>query len=277
MLSNRKTFSYMKTLFLFIAINVFIFVSQVNAKNKDALDKIYDGVIRLWVDEGQGNYSLGSAFSINEDGYFVTNHHVIASALSGNELVAIESTFPTQVGHPATIVWSSAEKDLAIIQVSGWQRPGLTLALSEHVRKRQHVTSIGFPGASDAFGADNPGFMEPKTKTGTISALTTVLPVNNINVGLFEHDATINQGSSGGPLVNECGWVVGINVSKVREIIKMPVLTELPGTPSFIEGIFDLGDVVIPVVNLASWMGITSPPEAEEEKRVIITVWSKVS
>ena len=45
--------------------------------------------------------------------------------------------------------------------------------------------------------------------------------------------------------------VYGINVSKVREIIKMPSLTELPGTPEFIEGIFDLRDVVIPVVNLS--------------------------
>lgn len=50
--------------------------------------------------------------------------------------------------------------------------------------------------------------------------------------------------------------IYGINVSKVREIIKMPTLTELPGTPNYIEGIFDLRSIVIPVVNLAKWMGI---------------------
>jgi len=70
--------------------------------------------------------------------------------------------------------------------------------------------------------------------------------------------------------------IYGINVSKVREIIRVPALTELPGTPDFIEGIFDLRDVVIPVVNLAKWMGITEPEEAEKNSRVIITEFNNV-
>ena len=70
--------------------------------------------------------------------------------------------------------------------------------------------------------------------------------------------------------------IYGVNVSKVREIIKIPVLTELPGTPEFIEGIFDLRDVVIPVVNLAKWMGIEEPPEAEKNAKVIITEFNNV-
>lgn len=70
--------------------------------------------------------------------------------------------------------------------------------------------------------------------------------------------------------------IYGINVSKVREIIKMPFLTELPGTPEFIEGIFDLRDVVIPVVNLAKWMGVKEPQDALENARVIITEFNGV-
>ncbi|MEA3331806.1 MAG: chemotaxis protein CheV [Campylobacterota bacterium] len=70
--------------------------------------------------------------------------------------------------------------------------------------------------------------------------------------------------------------IYGVNVSKVREIIKMPTLTELPGTPEFIEGIFDLRDVVIPVVNLAKWMGISEPQEAQKNARVIITEFNNV-
>ena len=70
--------------------------------------------------------------------------------------------------------------------------------------------------------------------------------------------------------------IYGVNVSKVREIIKMPKLTELPGTPEFIEGIFDLREVVIPVINLAKWMGIVEPKEAAEEARVIITEFNNV-
>jgi len=70
--------------------------------------------------------------------------------------------------------------------------------------------------------------------------------------------------------------IYGINVSKVREIIRVPSLTELPGTPEFIEGIFDLRDVVIPVVNLAKWMGIIEPEGLENSSRVIITEFNNV-
>ncbi|SFV75590.1 Chemotaxis protein CheV [hydrothermal vent metagenome] len=70
--------------------------------------------------------------------------------------------------------------------------------------------------------------------------------------------------------------IYGINVSKVREIIHMPKLTELPGTPDYIEGIFDLRDVVIPVVNLAKWMGVEQPEGAEKNARVIITEFNNV-
>lgn len=70
--------------------------------------------------------------------------------------------------------------------------------------------------------------------------------------------------------------IYGINVSKVREIIRVPELTELPGTPDFIEGIFDLRSVVIPVVNLAKWMGITEPEGIEKNQRIIITEFNNV-
>ena len=70
--------------------------------------------------------------------------------------------------------------------------------------------------------------------------------------------------------------IYGINVSKVREIIRVPKLTELPGTPDFIEGIFDLRDVVIPVINLAKWMGINAPAGAERDFRVVITEFNNV-
>lgn len=70
--------------------------------------------------------------------------------------------------------------------------------------------------------------------------------------------------------------IYGINVSKVREIIRVPQLTELPGTPEYIEGIFDLRGVVIPIVNLATWMGITPPEGLEKNLRVIITEFNNV-
>lgn len=70
--------------------------------------------------------------------------------------------------------------------------------------------------------------------------------------------------------------IYGVNVAKVREIIKMPSLTELPGVPEYIEGIFDLRGVVIPVINLAKWMQIKEPKEAAVKPRVIIAEFSEI-
>ncbi len=98
---------------------------------------------------------------------------------------------------------------------------------------------------------------------------------NSLKVGSNEMELVdfriLNQGEDG---VYE--GIYGINVSKVREIIRVPHLTELPGTPEFIEGIFDLRSVVIPVVNLAKWMGITPPEDLEKDLRVIITEFNNV-
>jgi len=70
--------------------------------------------------------------------------------------------------------------------------------------------------------------------------------------------------------------IYGVNVSKVREIIRVPELTELPGTPDYIEGIFDLREVVIPVVSLAKWMGIVEPDTVAQTSRIIITEFNNV-
>ena len=70
--------------------------------------------------------------------------------------------------------------------------------------------------------------------------------------------------------------IYGINVSKVREIIKYPKLTELPGVPDFIEGIFDLRGIVIPVVNLARWMGVKTPRNKDIHPRVIIAEFNNI-
>ena len=70
--------------------------------------------------------------------------------------------------------------------------------------------------------------------------------------------------------------IYGVNVAKVREIIKIPKLTELPGVPEYVEGIFDLRGVVIPVINLAKWMGITEPPEDKLKPRVVIAEFSDI-
>jgi len=70
--------------------------------------------------------------------------------------------------------------------------------------------------------------------------------------------------------------IYGVNVAKVNEIIRLPKLTELPGVPSFVEGIFDLRGVVIPVINLAKWMGVEVPKKSKIKPRVIIAEFNNI-
>jgi len=70
--------------------------------------------------------------------------------------------------------------------------------------------------------------------------------------------------------------IYGVNVSKVREIIRIPALTEIPGVAEFIEGIFDLRGTVIPVVNLAKWMGVEEVEMNDKNKRVIIAEFNNI-
>jgi len=70
--------------------------------------------------------------------------------------------------------------------------------------------------------------------------------------------------------------IYGVNVAKVREIIRLPQLTELPGVPDFVEGIFDLRGVVIPVVSLSKWMGVQPPDNVIKQTRVIIAEFNNI-
>ncbi len=68
--------------------------------------------------------------------------------------------------------------------------------------------------------------------------------------------------------------IYGVNVAKVREIIKFPKLTQLPGAPDFIDGIFDLRGVVVPVINLASYMNIQQPRDIQQ--RIVIAEFNNL-
>ncbi|MFP4333673.1 MAG: chemotaxis protein [Campylobacterales bacterium] len=70
--------------------------------------------------------------------------------------------------------------------------------------------------------------------------------------------------------------IYGVNVAKVNEIIRLPKLTEIPGVPTFVEGIFDLRGVVIPVINLAKWLNIDVPKNKKIKPRVIIAEFNNL-
>jgi|GEM_PF-2795554 len=115
-----------------------------------------------------------------------------------------------QQGRPNTVarrIWGDSVRDIAIVRLNEpTSSPVVTIAPRRYVTTMQTVYAVGFPGAADDVVAQ--ARLIPKSTRGIISA---VVNDAEFNRQLYQTDALINQGNSGGPLFNECGEVVGIN------------------------------------------------------------------
>jgi serine protease Do len=140
--------------------------------------------------------SLGTGFVISQDGYIVTNNHVI------EDVESITVRFADGVELPAEIVGRDPKTDVALIRVKSKKDLfALPLGDSDAVRPGEWVVAIG-----------NPFGLEHTVTAGIVSAKH-----RNIDQGLYDDyiqtDAAINPGNSGGPLLNLSGEVIGINTA----------------------------------------------------------------
>jgi serine protease Do len=137
--------------------------------------------------------SLGSGFVIEQDGYILTNDHVVENA--SRVKVKLNDGRTTD----AMIVGTDAETDLAVLRIRASNLPVLHLAKSDQVHVGDWVLAFGSP-----FG------LEKTMTAGIISAMGSVVGAGPYE-SYLQTDATINPGNSGGPLVNLRGEVVGIS------------------------------------------------------------------
>ena len=139
--------------------------------------------------------ALGSGVVISPDGYIVTNHHVV----DGAEQITVELT--DRRSFPAKVVGTDQPSDLAVLKIDARDLPVLTLGDSDKVRVGDIVLAVG-----------NPLGVGQTVTAGIISAKGRRTGLSD---GSFEDflqtDAPINQGNSGGALVNTSGELVGIN------------------------------------------------------------------
>jgi hypothetical protein len=153
----------------------------------------------------------GTAFCINSDGYFLTNAHVVDG---GKEIHAFSSTGRYSV----TLVKKYNDFDLAILKIENTGLAPLKFAHKNNINVTDKVSSIGFPAAVDRENDDLEELSSVTINSGIISKFSKInLSIKNRNAPrsrVVQHDAAVNHGNSGGPLVNECGQVVGINVQK---------------------------------------------------------------
>jgi serine protease Do len=142
-------------------------------------------------------HSVGSGFLIHQDGYIVTNAHVVFQAAE------IKAVFADGKELTAEQIAIDREHDLAVLKVDAPKPlPHLRVGHSDDLMPGETVIAIGNP-----FGFQN------TVTAGIISALNRELKFSN-NVtysGLIQTDASINPGNSGGPLLNVLGELIGIN------------------------------------------------------------------
>ena len=138
----------------------------------------------------------GSGFFISNDGYVVTNHHVVAGA----DVVIVRLSDRREFD--ATVIGSDERSDLALLKVDGDNFPSLELGNSQDLRVGEWVLAIGSP-----FGLDY------SVTAGIVSAKGRSLPTDRGEnyVPFLQTDVAINPGNSGGPLFNLDGEVVGVN------------------------------------------------------------------
>ncbi|PCI20501.1 MAG: serine peptidase [Piscirickettsiaceae bacterium] len=139
------------------------------------------------------SHSLGSGFIISEDGYLLTNHHVIRNA---DEIIV---RFQDRRELKATVIGSDERTDVALLKVEAKGLPVVKFGSSKKLKVGEWVFAIGSP-----FGFDS------TVTAGIVSAKGRSLPQENY-VPFIQTDVAINPGNSGGPLFNLNGEVVGIN------------------------------------------------------------------
>lgn len=137
--------------------------------------------------------SLGSGFIISEDGYIITNHHVVADA--DEIIVRLNDRRELE----AELVGSDPNSDIALLKINADDLPVARLGDSEDLKVGEWVLAIGSP-----FGFDY------SVTAGIVSAKRRSLP-NESYVPFIQTDVAINPGNSGGPLFNLDGEVVGVN------------------------------------------------------------------
>lgn len=175
-------------------------VAQINEKVGPSVVGIINrgsvgGFLNQTIDLGSG-----SGVIISEDGYIVTNNHVIENASN------VKVILNTQEEYDAKIVGSDERTDLAVLKVEASGLTAAALGDSGAVKVGELAVAIGNPLGQELAGS---------VTAGVVSATNRTLTMQGKKLNLIQTDASINPGNSGGALVNCYGEVIGINTVKM--------------------------------------------------------------
>lgn len=180
---------------------------RVPASLSDIVTRVMPSVVTVRASSGQGE-SIGSGFVISKDGHILTNEHVVHGAARGR--ITITMFDGTEVS--ATVVGRDPESDIAVLLASRNNLSPVFLGDSDRVSVGDGVFAIGTPLAL------------PGTVTsGIVSAVDRTISAREAGgtaryYAAIQTDAAVNRGSSGGPLFDYVGRVIGVN-SVIKSVV----------------------------------------------------------
>lgn len=139
---------------------------------------------------------MGSGVIISSDGYIVTNNHVVQNATD------IEITLNNRKKYKAKLIGTDTNNDIALIKIDAKEMPYIPFGNSDNVKVGEWVLAVG-----------NPYNLTSTVTAGIVSAKGRDLDGNNNIDSFIQTDAAVNQGNSGGALVNTRGELIGINTA----------------------------------------------------------------
>lgn len=203
--------------------------------------------------EATKDLSLGTGTIISDNGYIITNWHLV-----GNKYSSCYVTLEDGEVYNGNVIWADKDLDLAIVKINANGLKYLELGDSDNVQLGENVYAIGNP-----IGIE----FQRTVTSGIISGLNRTIKIEEDDTssymeGLIQTDASINDGNSGGPLINSKGQVIGINSVKIEtaegigfaipiNVVK-PVIESFMNTGEFEEaylGIFAYDKEVIKYLN----------------------------
>lgn len=147
----------------------------------------------------------GTGFIITSDGYIMTNYHVIEPAYENNYKITV--LFKDGTSYEASIAGFEEDGDIAVLKIDANDLSPVTVGNSDNIAVGDSVFAIGHPL----------GELDFSMTSGRVSALDRSITAdrNSAPINMFQFDAAINSGNSGGPVFNESGEVIGIATAKV--------------------------------------------------------------
>lgn len=198
-------------------------ISKTNSPAEAVAEKVGPSIVGINVDFQYNDMFFGSQAAggqasgiiFNSEGYILTNNHVIESAMEPNsknkiaEGSKISVILPNQEDKPytATVVGRDEKTDIAVLKINASELPTVEFANSDDIKVGQYAIAIGNPAGLEFMGS---------TSMGVISGLNRTLEFDDgRTMKLIQTDAAINQGNSGGALLNTEGKVIGVNSAKI--------------------------------------------------------------